>query len=118
MGALAAIQRLIRVEHQDPPARARANGAIAGGREIDDREIERDHFRPVTGRDAWRCIRRTGVDDDQFAGQIPHRIETPGKVALFVLHNHAQAQSIVRSFSGIPAFIATRTLPISHIAEG
>jgi len=58
------IQGLIGVEHQYPPATRACDGAIAGGREIDDGEIERDHFRPVAGCDARRSIRRTGVDDN------------------------------------------------------
>lgn len=88
------IQSLVRVEHQDPPATGARDGAIAGGRKIDDPEIERDHLRPIAGRDSWRSIGRTGVDENQLAGQISHRIETPRQIALFVLHHHAEADCI------------------------
>ena len=67
---------------------------IASGREIDDGEIERDHLSPVAGRDAPRLIRRTCVNNNEFAGQTLYRIEAAGKVALFVLHNHAETERV------------------------
>ena len=82
-GRAGRVQRLIRVEHQDPPAAGARDGVIAGGREIDDREIERDHLRPVAGRDVRRRIRRTGVDDDESRrpDPAPNR-DTAGGCAL------------------------------------
>src|ERR1700733_2706957 len=46
------IQGLIRVEDQDPPALGSLDRMIAGGGEINDVEIEGNHFRPVAGRNA------------------------------------------------------------------
>ena len=46
MGARGRVERLIRVQHQDPAAGRVRDGAIAGGREIDGREIERNHLAP------------------------------------------------------------------------
>jgi len=86
------VQALIRIEHQDPASARLRHSMIAGGREIHPGEIERDHACPVAGRDLQCPVGRPGIDHNHFAGQVSHRIQTPSQVALFVLHDRAEAE--------------------------
>ena len=86
------VHRFIRIQHQNPAAGGVRDLAVTGGREVDSGEIEWDHLRSVFSRDAGRAIRRAGVDNDDLANQIAYRIEASGKIALLVLHDHAEAE--------------------------
>lgn len=109
-----AIQCLIAIEDQDPALLCPGQGTIAGCRKVWLREIERYHSGSVASGNLDRCVRRSGIHNDDLGRKTAHRIKALRQVLFFVSYHHAEAERV--SHAGDQSIVATR--PMSSIEPG
>ena len=85
------VQRLIRIQHENPAPARPGNSEIPRCRKIHHPEIEPNYLRAILPRNPHRVIRRTGVHNNEFLPRPAYRIEATPQIARLILHDHAHA---------------------------
>src|SRR3569833_217457 len=85
-------QYLIRIQHQNPPARGAGQRIVAGGCKIDALKAEWKDLCAVLPCDFDCAVGGTGIGNHDFRLERTDGIQTFRKIPLLILHDHAEAE--------------------------
>src|SRR3569833_3415327 len=85
-------QHLVLIQHQNPPARGARQRIVAGGCKIDALKAEWKDLCAVLPCDFDCAVGGTGIGNHDFRLERTDGIETFRMIALFILHDHAEAE--------------------------